>query len=82
MTTIGFDQARTGLSELLDQVAGGKSILITRRGKPAAILQPPPDDFADDVEATAEEMLAYRDSRIRTFGRIKAREVIEDGRRF
>jgi hypothetical protein len=31
MTTMGFYEARTHLSELLDQVAKGKKVLITRR---------------------------------------------------
>jgi prevent-host-death family protein len=42
MTTMGFYEARTHLSELLDQVAKGKKVLITRRGKPAALIAPPP----------------------------------------
>jgi len=42
MTTMGFYEARTHLSELLDEVAKGKKVLITRRGKPAALLGPLP----------------------------------------
>lgn len=42
MTTMGFYEARTHLSELLDEVAKGKKILITRRGRPAALIGPPP----------------------------------------
>ena len=33
MTTMGFYEARTHLSKLLDQVAKGKKVLITRRGR-------------------------------------------------
>jgi prevent-host-death family protein len=49
MTSVSFNQARTHLSELLDQVARGKRILITRHGKPAALLSPAPPPAAKDV---------------------------------
>lgn len=40
MTIIGLYEARTRLSELLDDVANGKQVLITRRGKPASVISP------------------------------------------
>jgi prevent-host-death family protein len=43
MISIGFYEARTHLSQLLDQAARGKKVLITRHGKPAAVLGPPTD---------------------------------------
>lgn len=49
MTSISFYEARTHLSELLDQVAKGKKVLSTRRGKPAALLVPPPKEAEKDV---------------------------------
>jgi prevent-host-death family protein len=42
MTTIGFYEARTRLSELLNQVAEGRTVLISRCGKPATVLAPLP----------------------------------------
>lgn len=82
MTTIGFYEARTRLSELLDQVARGKKILITRRGKPAALLMPPPAEVVNDVRQVVADMLAYRDRQKRTLGGLSARALIEEGRRF
>ena len=45
--TVGAYEAKTHLSDLLDQVAKGKEIVITRREKPVArlvpIAVPPPD---------------------------------------
>ncbi len=38
--TIGAFEAKTRLSELLNQVARGREIIITRRGKPVARLSP------------------------------------------
>ena len=82
MTTIGFYEARTHFSELLDQVAKGKKILITRRGKPAALLTPPPKEKTKDVKQVVKEMLEYRDRQKRTLGGISVRELIEEGRRY
>jgi len=83
MTTIGFYEARTHLSELLDRVAKGKAILITRRGKPAAVLAPPPMKDKREVRHVVEEMLAFRDREGPTLGgQVTIRQLIEEGRRF
>jgi prevent-host-death family protein len=59
MTTIGALEAKTRLSELLDRVAQGEEIVITRDGKPAARLVPPQDSSSPSTEkATAAELLA------------------------
>jgi len=83
MTTIGFYEARTRLAELLDDVARGKQILITRRGKPAAIISPPPKKSPDNVSEVVQEMLRFRDEQGPTLGRkTTLRQLIEEGRRF
>jgi prevent-host-death family protein len=82
MSSIGFYKARTRLSELLDQVAKGKSVLITRRGKPAAVLGPPPAEQTKDVRQVIAEFKAYSKRQGRTLGGATARELIEEGRRF
>jgi prevent-host-death family protein len=40
MKTIGAFDAKTHLSDLLEQVARGESFVITKRGKPMAALSP------------------------------------------
>lgn len=81
MTTISFYEARTHLSELLDQVARGKRILITRRGKPAALLSPPPVEAGKDIKQVLREMKALRRGNV--LGEdMSIRELIEEGRRF
>ncbi|HUC15699.1 MAG TPA: type II toxin-antitoxin system Phd/YefM family antitoxin [Acidimicrobiales bacterium] len=40
--SVGVHEAKTHLSRLLDDVAAGEEILITRRGEPAARLVAPP----------------------------------------
>ena len=83
MTTIGFYEARTHLSELLDDVAKGKKVLITRRGKPAAVIGPPPRQGQRNVRQVVEEMLAFRDREGPTLGgQVTVRELIDEGRRF
>lgn len=82
MTKMSFYEARTHFSELLDQVAKGKTILITRRGKPAALLSPPPATAEGEIRRVVEEMLAYRDRQKRTLGGLSVREMREEGRRF
>ena len=83
MTTMGIYEARTHLSELLDHVAKGRKILITRRGKPAALLGPPPKHDQRDVHHVVQEMLAFRDREGPTLGgQVTIRELIDEGRRF
>ena len=82
MTTIGFYEARTHLSDLLDQVGRGKKILITRRGKPAALLLPPPNEGDKDVKQVIEAFKAYSKRQGRTLGGLSIRKLIEEGRRF
>lgn len=40
MITVGAFEAKTHLSTLLDRVAGGEEVLITKHGKPVARLVP------------------------------------------
>ena len=83
MTTMGFYEARTHLSELLDHVAKGRKVLITRRGKPVALIGPPPKRDQRDVRQVVREMLAFRDREGPTLGgKVTIRELIEEGRRF
>jgi prevent-host-death family protein len=83
VNTIGFYEARTRLSELLDQVAKGKKVLITRRGKPAALLSPPPNKDKRDPRQVVKEMLAFRNAEGPTLGgQATIRDLIGEGRRF
>jgi prevent-host-death family protein len=81
MTSISFYEARTHFSELLNQVAQGKKILITRRGKPVAMLVPAPADGKSDVQEVIRQMKALR--RGNTLGKgVSVRDLIEEGRRY
>ena len=83
MTSISFYEARTHFSELLDQVASGKKVLITRHGKPAAMLSPPPQEAQADVREVIRRMKEFRRQQGPTLGPgLTIRDLIEEGRRF
>ena len=81
MTSMGFYEARTRLSELLDQVARGKKVLITRRGKPAALLSPPPAEADKDVRQVIRQMKELRRGNLLGKG-LSVRDLIDEGRRY
>jgi prevent-host-death family protein len=59
MTTIGAIEAKSRLSELLDRVARGEEIVITRDGKPAARLVPAGEEsIPKKKKAAAAELRA------------------------
>jgi prevent-host-death family protein len=76
--SIGADHARTQFYRLLDEVASGDPIVITKRGTPVARLVP-----VDDRASKADDLL----DRIRTFrkgntlGGLSIRELIDEGRK-
>jgi prevent-host-death family protein len=78
--TVGAYQAKTHLSELLDKVAAGEEITITKHGAPVARLVPV------RVEASAEERAAAI-RRIQqlavglSLGGLKIKNLINEGRR-
>lgn len=62
MREVGAYEAKTHLASLLDAVAGGGTVGITRRGKPIARLVPAAD-VARDVPALIARIKAARASR-------------------
>jgi prevent-host-death family protein len=81
-STVGAFEAKTHLSELLERVARGERITITKHGKPIAQLVPAVPLEKPDVKQVVAEMLAYRDRQNRTLGDITTRELVEEGRRY
>ncbi len=81
MKTVGVFQAKTQLSQLLDQVEKGETVTITRHGRPVAVLAPakPVGDTR-----TGEQILAEM-KRIRAGitlgGTVAIRQLIDEGRR-
>ncbi len=80
MQTVSAYEAKTHLSRLLDDVARGETITITRHGTPVAMLVPPPDKRREDVAELIEEWRRYRREQNITLGGLSIREMIEEGR--
>ncbi len=81
METIGSFEAKTHLPQLLERVANGEEITITKHGKPVAKLVPTqPAKPKPDVRAAVEAMKQFRKGR--TLGGLNIRDMIEEGRRF
>jgi prevent-host-death family protein len=81
METVGAFQAKTHLSALLDQVAKGERITITRHGVPAAMLVPVEGASPKLThEEIVEGMRALR-KRVKP-GRMSVREMVDEGRRY
>lgn len=82
MKTIGAYEAKTHLSRLLDEVAKGKTITITKHGVPVAVLTPPPGVQRPDVATAIAAWRRYGREHNITTGGIPIREMIEEGRRW
>jgi prevent-host-death family protein len=76
--TIGTFDAKTHLSEMLDEVQQGKDYIITKRGKPVARLIP----FSEDKKTRRKITMELKKIRGRTLGSpFDIRDAIEEGRR-
>ena len=78
MSTVGAYEAKTHLSKLLDRVAKGERIVITRHGHPVAVLSPPDQPPRVDVREGIEALRLFRQGRRISTGEL--REWIEEGR--
>ncbi|MCL4351879.1 MAG: type II toxin-antitoxin system Phd/YefM family antitoxin [Firmicutes bacterium] len=78
MEQVGAYDAKTHLSELLDRVAQGDTIIVTKHGRPIAKLVP----FREDT--LSEETLIARFQKLRSGispQGLSIREMIDEGRR-
>jgi prevent-host-death family protein len=80
--TIGAYEAKTRLPELLDRVANGDVVTITRHGIPVAELGPPPPVAGADIDTVIEALISYSRAQGRTLGTSTIRQLIEEGRRY
>lgn len=75
--SVGIYEAKTHLSQLVDEVAAGKTITITRHGVPVAVLCPPDRVRRSPAEAAAA-LMKFRESH-RLDG-ITIQELIDESR--
>jgi prevent-host-death family protein len=81
MKTVGAYDAKTHLSRLLDDVAHGESIAITRHGVTVALLVPPDVASHEDAAEAIAEWRRYRAKEAIALGGLSIRDLIEEGRR-
>jgi prevent-host-death family protein len=83
METVGSYEAKTHLPRLLERVARGESITITRHGKPVARLIPIEAKPQPDVEQAIAGLLALRRERAgRALSAAEIKELVNEGRRY
>lgn len=82
-SSVGSYEAKTHLPALLERVAKGERITITRHGKPIAQLVPVEPETKPDVKAAVEAMRAFREKNGPVLGDdLTIRDLIEEGRRY
>lgn len=79
MRSIGAYEAKTHLPRLLDEVAKGERITITKHGRPVAILVPPETVPVLDTLALMRQMRDFR--KAHPLRGVTIQELIQDGRR-
>ena len=77
--SVGAFEAKTHLAALLDAVAAGEQITITRHGRPVAWLVPPDDQARPDVVGTIERLRAFNAGQ--SLGGLSWRDLRDEGRR-
>lgn len=79
MITVGAFEAKTHLSSLLDRVAAGEHVLITKHGRPVARLIGARDAARQDIDAAITRLKALRAGA--TLGPEGWKALRDDGRR-
>lgn len=79
MATVGVYEAKTHLPKLLDRVADGEEITITRHGTPVAVLHPPVTTTRPVPHTAIAALRAFRAGH--TLGDETIRGLIDEGRR-
>jgi prevent-host-death family protein len=79
-STVGLFDAKTHLSSLVERVAKGERITITKHGTPVAVLVPTDRRGNKDLKRVAEEIRAIRKNNF--LRGLKIRDLITEGRRY
>ena len=81
MQSIGAYEAKTHLPRLLDRVAKGESLTITRHGRPVARLVPVENEARDRARQAARRILERR-ARLNTTSVSELIDTVHEGHRF
>lgn len=78
MRTVGAYEAKTHLSQLIEEVVKGQQVAITRNGTPVALLVPVPSTQRPEAREVIRQLRELR--RGITLGSLSLREMIEEDR--
>ncbi len=81
MASVGTFEAKTHLSDLLDRVARGERITITRHGVPAALLVPVTEVAPKLTHKELVDGMRALRKRVKP-GKVSVRDMVKEGRRF
>ncbi len=79
MTTVGAYEAKTHLPRLLNRVAKGEKIVITKHGIPVAVLQQPELSKKTLPQNVIADLRIFRKNH--SLKGLPLKEIIEEGRR-
>ena len=79
MRSVGAYDAKTNFSRLLEEVANGEPVTITRNGVPVAVLTPAAGGKVHSVDDAIAGLHRWRSGR--TLHGVPLRELIDEGRR-
>lgn len=79
MESIGAYEAKTHLPKLLERVAKGQRITITKHGVPVAVLCPYDPEKNADISEVINELREFRQNKY--LKGLLIRDMIEEGRR-
>ena len=79
MRSVGAYDAKTNFSRLLEEVANGEAVTITRNGVPVAVLTPAAGGKVYSVDDAIAGLERWRNGR--TLHGVSLRELIDEGRR-
>ena len=78
MAEIGIKNLKSGASRVIDEVSAGRSYVVTKRGRPAAVIVPI-DEAEDLVLANAEEYVTMRRRAREAYAKGRTRRLSELG---
>ena len=81
MESIGAYEAKTHLPRLLDRIARGESLTITRHGRPVARLVPVEDDDRERARQAARRIIERR-SRLKRATVTELLDSLHEGHRY
>lgn len=82
MSEVGVYEAKTHFTKLIERVAKGERIVITRHGRPVAELRSVPDRAPEDIRTAIATLRDFRERNKRRLAGFKAKDLIEAGRKY